>query len=461
MNINNLLLHIRKELRYLEENGIYVEGIGTVKATIVCTTHDNLAAHLLFCMVLGFNAKYFCRFCKITLQESLHTTQPIPELIRENILEEIVNVMGDDNYVTDPHQSFGFKKISELHHLKYFKIETGSCVDPFHDLLEGIVPRDIKFILDFMIKEMKISMNDIQDYVNMFKFGILNSSHKPSNIQIKKDSNSIGLSGMQCRTFIINFIFIFGHLFTTPDELKILAFVENLIKIVQIAFKSELEEKEVNELEKCIKKYLEDLVLIFPSARYSRKHHFLVHYPEVIRRLGPTALMSTAPFENKHVFFTRHVRTISVNKNIIKTLATRHQFILAQKLKFNLGHKIFVGKVTTASKEVSTLWKQKLKTMDAIVEQISWVKFGFKYASSYFFYYKDAHLIEIDHIVRISDKIFIKGKQYEISPDPSGYSFKLHGILSNVYLSFEKIKLQPTFNKVLSSFDKLYHVTIV
>lgn len=293
-------------MQYLETNGIYVEGYGTVKATIVCTTHDNLAAHMLYCRVLGFNAKYFCRFCKITLEDSMTTTTEQSELLRINVQEDIENALDVNGKITNLHKSYGVRGVSELQHLKYFQVETGSTVDPFHDLLEGVVPRDLKHVLLYMKRNMKINDNNINQYVHAYNFGILSNSHKPANLKLSKESNSLNLSGKQCETFLLNFPFIFGHLFKTPEELKVLNFVHNLITVTCIAFKKTLMENEVIKLEECIELHLTVLRSLFPEARFSRKHHFLTHYPRIIRNLGPTALMSTAPYENKHVFFTRH-----------------------------------------------------------------------------------------------------------------------------------------------------------
>uniref|UniRef100_A0A336MTF2 CSON005766 protein n=1 Tax=Culicoides sonorensis TaxID=179676 RepID=A0A336MTF2_CULSO len=318
VDLNEILRHIRAELQVLEEQGIEVKDHGFIKGTLVCTVHDNLAAHMMLCMTLGFNSKYFCRFCKITLEDSLQTVESDPSLWRVNTREIIENSMTEDQVIADPHVTFGFKKVSQLSYLKHFNIETGTTVDPFHDLLEGIVPRDLNLVFHFMMKVMKISEEEIKNFINAFHYGRLNNKHKPSNVTF--GSNRLGLSGMQCLTLILNFHFIFGHYFKTPEQLKILNFTQNLTKITCIAFKNILTESDRLVLHESITHYLTELKVLFPHARYSRKHHFLIHYPEVIERLGPTAHMSTAPHEMKHVFFTSFVRKIGINKNIVKTL---------------------------------------------------------------------------------------------------------------------------------------------
>lgn len=151
----------------------------------------------------------------------------------------------------------------------------------------------------------------------------------------------------------------------------------------------------------------------------------------------------------------------SQDTNVIKTLAIRHQFVMAQKLKTSFGHQLSFGKVTTAPDEVKKRWLGKLHLDNVQVEQVSWITYGYKYAPSFMFYYKDEHLIEIQIILLINQKVYLEGKLYNTELDRSGYSYKLLTAKSWVYLSFENVKLLPTFNKVVSTYDNSYHVTIV
>lgn len=311
VNINNILSHIREEFCDLEENGIEVPGYGKIKATIVSTVHDNLGAHVIFNMVLGFISKYFCRFCKITLEQSKFTTTLNTSLERKEIKNELVEFMKElePGCELDHHKSFGFKGFSELHHLNYFKMEDSSSVDPLHDLLEGVVPRDLMLVFQYMTKNMKIKETEIKSRINSFKYGPLSSSHKPVNMKFNKDSGSLGLSAMQVKTLIFHFSFIFGHYFKSEEENTISEFVKDLIYITNIAFKHVVTEDDITQLETRIQRHL-DQVINFFKRPLTRKHHFLLHYPSVIRRLGPTSLMSTAPYEHKHIFFTRLIRKI-------------------------------------------------------------------------------------------------------------------------------------------------------
>ena len=68
---------------------------------------------------------------------------------------------------------------------------------------------------------------------------------------------------------------------------------------------------------------------VFPEAKLLPKHHFLEHYPQLIKAFGPLAALWTMRFEAKHSFFKRVVRHTSCFRNILLSLAVKHQFMLA------------------------------------------------------------------------------------------------------------------------------------
>lgn len=67
----------------------------------------------------------------------------------------------------------------------------------------------------------------------------------------------------------------------------------------------------------------------FPDFRLRPKHHFLEHYPDLIRRFGPLVNVWTMRFEAKHRFFKRAVRDAQNFKNVLKTLANKHQYMMS------------------------------------------------------------------------------------------------------------------------------------
>lgn len=71
---------------------------------------------------------------------------------------------------------------------------------------------------------------------------------------------------------------------------------------------------------------------VFPDFTLRPKHHYTEHYPDLIRCFGPLVHLWTMRFEGKHSFFKRVVHDTQNFKNILKTLANRHQHMMAYSL---------------------------------------------------------------------------------------------------------------------------------
>lgn len=93
---------------------------------------------------------------------------------------------------------------------------------------------------------------------------------------------------------------------------------------------------------------------VFPDSNLLPKHHFLEHYPQLIYQFGPLVSLWTLRFEGKHSFFKRVARHTSCFKNLLYSLAERHQLSLAHQLySFNFPKLLLeVKKCSTVSIDV-------------------------------------------------------------------------------------------------------------
>lgn len=66
-------------------------------------------------------------------------------------------------------------------------------------------------------------------------------------------------------------------------------------------------------------------MLVNEGTRLTPKHHILIHYPTVIRKMGPVIHMWAMRMESKHKNFTDHARTLHCFKNVSHSLSTRHK----------------------------------------------------------------------------------------------------------------------------------------
>lgn len=89
---------------------------------------------------------------------------------------------------------------------------------------------------------------------------------------------------------------------------------------------------------------------VFPDCELKPKHHFLEHYPYLIRQFGPLVALWTMRFESKHSFFKRVARNIRCFKNVLLSLSERHQYQIAHHL-----HSCVFSRPTLEVTNVSTV----------------------------------------------------------------------------------------------------------
>ncbi|KYN10446.1 hypothetical protein ALC57_17420 [Trachymyrmex cornetzi] len=68
---------------------------------------------------------------------------------------------------------------------------------------------------------------------------------------------------------------------------------------------------------------------LFPEEPMKPKHHYLLHYTYLIKIFGPIRHFRTLRFESKHQYFKQVIKHSSCFKNILLSLATKHQLLNA------------------------------------------------------------------------------------------------------------------------------------
>lgn len=118
-----------------------------------------------------------------------------------------------------------------------------------------------------------------------------------------------------------------------------------LLDITQILTSQVFTNKLIDHVKYLIENYLENLIKLF-DCTLKPKHHFLLHYPRIIKVLGPPILSSSFKFEAKHKELKKITRSISSRKNLPQTLATRLQLNNCHKLgsETGLSNRFRIGK---------------------------------------------------------------------------------------------------------------------
>lgn len=120
-----------------------------------------------------------------------------------------------------------------------------------------------------------------------------------------------------------------GDRIKNPLENDVWPLCLKLREVVDLICAPKIHTNQVAHLQMLIEEYLEMRSKKFPGKSLQPKHHYLVHYPELILHFSPLIQSWTLHFESKHSYFKQCARKLHNFKNLCSTLAERHQLLQA------------------------------------------------------------------------------------------------------------------------------------
>lgn len=109
-----------------------------------------------------------------------------------------------------------------------------------------------------------------------------------------------------------------------------------LRQIINIIMSSSFTSATIQLLETLISEHHSLYMEVFAEP-LKPKHHFIVHYPRLLRRLGPLKHLSCFRFEAKHKQFKENAKAIRSRRNCPYTLALKHKLILSHRFLSKKG----------------------------------------------------------------------------------------------------------------------------
>ncbi|XP_028418042.1 uncharacterized protein LOC114542794 isoform X2 [Dendronephthya gigantea] len=325
--MDKVLRPFMSDLAMLEsEHGVQLNianQIIPIKGTLSVVIADNLGSNSIGGFMESFSANRPCRFCLGTSVE-----------FQERFSEELFTMRSRENYArqvdlvsTDPESAsvYGVKKNSALNASKYFHVVDGLPSDIMHDILEGVLPFQIKVMLrKFIMVDKFFTLDQFNHALSAFPYGVCDIKNKPSlvkNVNLSDYHLRQSASQMWCLSRILPFL-VHKWIPEGNDDWELFT---DLMHIVDILFAPVIEKGTTLYLRLIISEYLEQFKRLYPERKLIPKQHFMVHYPNQILRYGPLVRNWCMRFEAKHHYFKLLAQTVGCFKNIAKTLATRHQ----------------------------------------------------------------------------------------------------------------------------------------
>ncbi len=283
---DDILKPLVDDLKILETQGIEVPfSDSPLLGSVIQVTGDNLGLHGLFGFVESFSAMYFCRFCLTSKVESQSVfTEDDPGMIfrTKEMHAEHCAALQENPMLSS---TFGVKKTCLLNTLHFFHTSDNYAVDIMHDLLEGVVQYELKLFFQYLVNHKYLSLESLSLRIQSFNYGYTERKNRPSGLKIDDASKDLGLNAIQSRCLVRNAPLIFGDVLERNNCYWNLLLL--LIQIVNIVFSPIVTNGMTYYLKHLIKDHHKLFKSLFSEKRLIPKHHFMLHYPRCIRKIGP------------------------------------------------------------------------------------------------------------------------------------------------------------------------------
>ncbi len=317
-------------------------------------------------------AKRICRSC-------MATTEQIQVDFTEDKYERRTMQKHKDQLEElkhDPSKSveYGASVLDEIPHVS---VAENIPHDVMHDLLEGVVPYEMRLLLTFLVNAKHITIPTLNDRLKRFDFGYTESSDRPSPIDenIVKKVRQSATKMWILATFLPLLI---GDLI--PDDCEHYALFHLLLKICTVAMAWETSPGAVSYLRVLIEEHLKTL---YPNNTIIPKMHYMLHYPSQILKYGPLVHSWTMRHEAKLHTIKRAARHGNF-KNISYTIAKRSQHAFCYHLK--CGNPFLIRSTEISTTCVETYIESETEQLQSFivesclniksVRHLTWMKYG-------------------------------------------------------------------------------------
>ncbi len=107
--------------------------------------------------------------------------------------------LEEEDYSAEFSKEYGINQRSPLLELKYFDMCNGALItDIMHDLLEGVLPYEVKNLLRHLVANDHINGSQLNGIMESFEFGFMEISNRPTPISkatLKTKDNSLKQNG--------------------------------------------------------------------------------------------------------------------------------------------------------------------------------------------------------------------------------------------------------------------------
>lgn len=353
-SMNNLLRPFVDDIRTLQTEGVTIVVQGreiNYKGSLLFSTCDNPAAAELGGFKQTMTAYRFCRTCMTTSAQWRHNFRESAYTLRdaETHRDHLAAINGPNIAEADRDYwstTFGVNGESPLADIEHLDITQCFPQDPMHVLLEGIVPTEMKALLNYLVYDRRLfTLEELNAYAKHFDYDHF-KVNKPGPLtpDSLERANGFHQSASQIVTLAYSLPFLVAPWITDEEPVKIAMDLHiRLLQILNLVFAYEISEDSIDELERMIELFDIKFKGLYPDWLV-HKFHCVIHLARYMRMYGPGRQQSCIRFEGAHQLFKSLVPVVRNFINMPYTLAYRHQARLCSRLQspFNVDDKKFL-----------------------------------------------------------------------------------------------------------------------
>ncbi|KAB0803133.1 hypothetical protein PPYR_00103 [Photinus pyralis] len=322
---NECLKTLVDEIIILERDGITINLSGKdikVYFMLGLVLGDNLGLNSLLDFAKSFSSNYYCRFCKMHKKQCQVACKEDPALMRKPEQYDLNFKSSIENL------EYGVQQKSIFNNIPSFHVTTNFAVDIMHDLFEGICHYNLCHIINYYINKLKIfnleQLNQRKQLINYGRYDVGNISQPINAVHLQ--NQRLKMSASEMMTFLHYFTFIIGEF--VPHQDPVWDFLLDFLQIVDILLAHSISDERIALLRVLIQKNLSSYVSLFKDT-LKPKHHFLLHYPMIIKNSGPPRQYWCFRFESKHRELKTYAHVINSRVNLPLSIAKKYELKFA------------------------------------------------------------------------------------------------------------------------------------
>lgn len=322
VGINKLLPVLIDKFKQLETEGVEISVGGkhvTLRCVLCLFQGDNLGIHTALSFATGFSSTFYCRFCR----------RP-KELLKSDLKEHADCLRRRQDYDYDVEvnklSETGVVENSIFNQLPSFHVTENKVADAMHDFFSsGICKYGFVEVLNHFIyikknltvkqlNDRRLEVGKASTDSELLRMPNINESF---NSKDKRKSIKLKMTSNEMRIFTHYFPLLIGQYIPLDDP--VWKYVQSLIELVELSLSHAFTLEDIETLKQLIENHHSLYINLF-EQELKPKHHFVVHYPSIIRASGPIHNMMCFRFEANHKGFKQYSHAIGSRKNICYTL---------------------------------------------------------------------------------------------------------------------------------------------